>query len=65
MQFSKTMRCFIYFTEDKSKTDRGAVIEARCKQREKGKGEKRKKQRQGQGGKYRTLAVTSSRLHPE
>lgn len=42
MQFSKTMRCFIYFTEDKSKTDRGAVIEARCKQREKGKGEKKK-----------------------
>lgn len=46
MQFCKTMhsfQCFIYFTEDKPKTDRGAVIETRCKQREKGRKKKVKK----------------------
>lgn len=40
--------CFIYFTDDKPQTDGGAVIETRCKQRER---RKEKKQRQGRGGK--------------
>lgn len=37
MQFTKTTESFqflVYFTEDKPKANRGAVIENRCKQRE-------------------------------
>ncbi len=52
MQFCKTMhsfQCFIYFTEDKAKTDRGAVIETRCKQREKGRKKKSKESNKDKG----------------
>lgn len=38
MQLSRVTQLFqvyMYFTKDKPKTDRGAVIESRCKQRKK------------------------------
>lgn len=54
--------CFIYFTDDKPQTDGGAVIETRCKQRER---RKEKNKDKGREAKPRALAVTSSRLHPE
>lgn len=51
-QLSKAMQffqCFIYFTEDRPRTDRGAEIETRCKQREKRR--KKGNKVKGQGGK--------------
>lgn len=57
MQFTKTksFQFLVYFTKDKPKANRGAVIENRCKQRE----EKKSKERKSDKGRE-ALAKSSS-----